>query len=1126
MNRSLFYFLSLFSLLFININSTHAAYLKDIPRVLIQPNGDTLHCYVTGDEYYNYLHDVNHFTIVQNVATGYFVYAMRENEAIVPSMYIAGTVNPAEVGLKPGIIISPEQWSAKRTAFNTQIPPKNSQSITEQNQGHLNNLVVFIRFASDLNLTTGYTTVHNMFNDSSFSAVSMYNYFKSTSYNQLFVTSSFYPAPSGNTILSYQDIYERSYYLPYSATNTNGYNGDSERTSREHGLLQRATNYIASSVPTSLNIDYDSDGYVDNVCFVIKGEVGDWSDLLWPHRWVLYSENVYINSKRVYDYNFMLEGSTGYFATHVLCHEMQHTLTFPDLYHYSDNTINAVGSWDLMCSTSNPPQNSVAYAKMKYGNWISSIPTITTPGVYTLNPLATSPTGNAYKMASEVPGQFYVIEYRKTDSQFDSSLPGSGILIYRVNENFDGNAGYNGTTVFDEIYIFRPNGTNTVNGNVSNAFYNSTVGRTAFNSTTNPRPFLTDGTYSSLSITNITNAGTTISFTYNGLQPSIIPSISTLDFSGYVPTGAIPQSVSVSGLFLTDSITVTATSPFLVSKNNSAWFSTLKLPSNGGLLYIKYNSQVMGSHTGTVTLTSGTAQSVVLNLTGIICDVVNSFPFTEGFEGGALPSCWSQTFVSGQVDWVFQNGGHNGGSGTNHPASAHTGSKNALMFYDSSSGYTTKMITPALNLSAISNPQLTFWMANPIWGGDIDDLKVYYKTTASGNWILLNSYTTNAENWTQKTISLPNASSTYFIAFEGVANYGYGVSLDDITITGTMVNHQITASAGMHGSISPNGIVTVPNGANQTFNFTPNANYMVDSVFVDNSYVGRFNSYTFTNVTTNHTINVKFKLPNTNILLDPENMNFQTIIGTVSFSQTALITGVDLIGTISVSAPENFEVSINNNVWENSLLFDATVPNTIFVRFNPLSIGTFTDSISINSGTIHKKITVNGVASDLMFTILSMSNAGGTINPEGSVLVENGNDQTFLITPDPNFILSALYIDEEIVPNTNSYTFTSVDNGHIIYAYFVDPTKVDELNTNEDLFMYPNPVISEFTVAIVNPNFTIQQVQIYDVTGKLLISSPIESTSTHFNMTPYSQGIYFVKITINNQTITKKILKL
>ena len=46
--------------------------------------------------------------------------------------------------------------------------------------------------------------------------------------------------------------------------------------------------------------------------FVIYGEPGDWATLLWPHRWALYSEDVFINNVQVYDYMFMLSESWYY----------------------------------------------------------------------------------------------------------------------------------------------------------------------------------------------------------------------------------------------------------------------------------------------------------------------------------------------------------------------------------------------------------------------------------------------------------------------------------------------------------------------------------------------------------------------------------------------------------------------------------------------------------------------------------------------------------------------------------------------------------------------------------------------------------------------------------------------
>ncbi|OEU63361.1 MAG: hypothetical protein BBJ57_13710 [Desulfobacterales bacterium PC51MH44] len=74
--------------------------------------------------------------------------------------------------------------------------------------------------------------------------------------------------------------------------------------------------------------------------------------------------------------------------------------------------------------------------------------------------------------------------------------------------------------------------------------------------------------------------------------------------------------------------------------------------------------------------------------------------------------------------------------------------------------------------------------------------------------------------------------------------------------------HTIAASAGAHGKISPTGNVTVNNGANQTFSITPDQGYQVLDVAVDNASVGAISSYTFKNVSQDHTIIANFTLDN------------------------------------------------------------------------------------------------------------------------------------------------------------------------------------------------------------------------------------------------------------------------
>ncbi len=75
-----------YSTLFILIQILFSALLFDVPVELNQPNGSTLNCYVSGDEYYNYFHDIDGYTIVQSEEDGYYYYAHKQNHKIVPSI--------------------------------------------------------------------------------------------------------------------------------------------------------------------------------------------------------------------------------------------------------------------------------------------------------------------------------------------------------------------------------------------------------------------------------------------------------------------------------------------------------------------------------------------------------------------------------------------------------------------------------------------------------------------------------------------------------------------------------------------------------------------------------------------------------------------------------------------------------------------------------------------------------------------------------------------------------------------------------------------------------------------------------------------------------------------------------
>lgn len=480
-----------------------AAYLKDVPQTLKQPDGTVVNCFATGDEYHHWLHDANGYTIVQNRETGYFVYARKSGDELVPTMLRPGVDNPATGGLKTGLNISSAKY---RELFNTRFKEPGVKSArTFNNTGNFNNLVVFVRFSNQNEYTESLTRYSNAFNATG--TVSMTEYYKEVSKSQLNITTTFYPKPSGTNIVSYVDSHARRYYQPYSATNPDGYQGEQEYVDREMTLLKDAALSVKAQVEASgVNYDHDNNGYIDNVCFIMQGPTDGWNDLLWPHRWVLYAYDVRIGGARVYDYNFQLSEA---FGVSVLCHEMFHSLGSPDLYRYTNDDITPVGPWDVMAHTTNPPQHMSAYMNMKYGKWFSQIPTITADGTYTLKPLATDAYA-AYKIASpNSTSEYFVLEYRKSTGRFESGLTGSGLIIYRVKPSLEGNA--EGPP--DEVYVYRQNGTTRADGNINNATFSSNVGRTEFGDNTNPSDFLSNGTAGGIRISNIGASGETITFT-------------------------------------------------------------------------------------------------------------------------------------------------------------------------------------------------------------------------------------------------------------------------------------------------------------------------------------------------------------------------------------------------------------------------------------------------------------------------------------------------------------------------------------------------------------------------------------------------------------------------------------
>ncbi len=480
-----------------------SAPLRNMPVTVTQPDGTHLDLLASGDEFHNWLHDDRDYTVIQDRQTGWYTWAIREGSRLAASQYIVGEDDPAALGLVSGVNLSPRQIREKSRAFRGSFPPVRDDRVPHT--GTINNLVVFIKFANSPDFDLEIPFYDNMFNNNSSGYNSMKNYFQAVSYNQLTIHTNFFPLSTTNTVVCYVDSMPREYYMPLSYSNPIGYDEDDfeERAFREFSLLSAAISFIAPQVPTTLDLDGDDDGYIDNVCFIVQGGSTAWATLLWPHMWVLYGAQAMINGSQVYTFNFQLESFLDYSGNSVLCHEMTHTLGAPDLYRYYDDTIDPIGNWDLMCGNANPPQSTCAWFKHKYLGWVPEVTTLTESGTYSLKSVW-SPTNNIYRLPAWSVNEYYVLEYRKPFGIYDGNIPGTGLLIYRLNTSVDGNA--DGPP--DELYIYRPNGINTTtNGALGMAHFSEQTGRTFMNETTLPSGFLADDSPGGLDISLIGPAG-------------------------------------------------------------------------------------------------------------------------------------------------------------------------------------------------------------------------------------------------------------------------------------------------------------------------------------------------------------------------------------------------------------------------------------------------------------------------------------------------------------------------------------------------------------------------------------------------------------------------------------------
>jgi len=404
----------------------------------VQPNGTVVSLRVRGDEHFNWVEDLDGYTVIRR--KGWYEYArVNKQGRLVPTGLKVGRDNPQANGLKVGMLPSTAQRTASAKTSSSSSITSISQDIAPT--GTIRNLVVLIRFSNHVDRALpSPSEIEVLFNAPGGDPVlaptgSVRDVYLQNSYGQLELNSDIAPwvTVSGT----------EQYYA-------NGVSGDSTLWE----ALREALDILDASVDFS-QYDLNNDGYIDSIAFLHSGYGAEWgrtdaygvnpADRIWSHRWSIQNPPWTSNEGvTVADYHISpaLWSTGGSSIGHigVIAHETGHFFGLPDLYD-TDGGGAGIGSYGLMANswgfdgTQLCPPHFSPWSKWQLG-WINPV-NISQTGVYSLGQ---SETNDEYFVISDgfASNEYLMIENRQ-QAGFDCALPQGGLAIWHIDDE----AGFN-----------------------------------------------------------------------------------------------------------------------------------------------------------------------------------------------------------------------------------------------------------------------------------------------------------------------------------------------------------------------------------------------------------------------------------------------------------------------------------------------------------------------------------------------------------------------------------------------------------------------------------------------------------------------------------------------------------
>lgn len=305
--------------------------------------------------------------------------------------------------------------------------------------------------------------------------------------------------------------------------------------------LAREAVVLADSVFNFAPYDTDNNGVITaselSLCIVHAGNGQESSGVstdIWSHRWYIFGlgyaynyiplSDTFVDGKRISKHPS--DDAGGYFMQAetspmgVFAHEFGHDLGLPDLYD-TDYSSDGIGYWGLMGAGSwlgspagSSPAHPIGWSKARLG-WISPT-TVSSGSNIPVKQIETYQSQSLYKLTI-TSTEYFLIENRQ-QTGYDSYLPGSGMLIWHIDDSKTDNdndadrwvdleEAHGGTQNLDD-------GADGNYGDTNDPFFSPQ--KTSFADGTDPNSNTKVGSSSGIGVVRIGTSGMTMTFSLSG----------------------------------------------------------------------------------------------------------------------------------------------------------------------------------------------------------------------------------------------------------------------------------------------------------------------------------------------------------------------------------------------------------------------------------------------------------------------------------------------------------------------------------------------------------------------------------------------------------------------------------